>query len=158
MSKRTATLESLDRDNLTRSSNGEKNEHIMLLSTTYGLNSSLTKTIHVGLRNLNKDEFDFGLCVKLSAKGPDGIYFNMVAWQQFQQNTEIIAGYLDGSNTKPNPIIFEKILVNFTTAYGARAILVTYRQDDPAEDSADASAAKKTKNLFCRDSDATHIF
>ena len=58
---------------------------------------------------------------------------------------EIIAGYLDGSNTKPNPIIFEKILVNFTTAYGARAILVTYRQDDPAEDSADASAAKKRK-------------
>ena len=146
MSKRGATSESGDKGDLARSGNGERNEHrVMLLSTAYGLNSSFTKTIHVGLRNLNSDEFDFEPCVKLSAKGPDGIYFNMTEWQQFQQNMEIMADYFDGGNTKPNPIIFEKIRVNFTTAYSARAILITYCQIDPAEDSTDANAPKKRK-------------
>jgi hypothetical protein len=67
----------------------------MLLSTTYGLNSLYTKKIHVGLQSsINDDDFDFQPCVKLSARGSEGIHLNMVEWQHFQENIAAYGGIL----------------------------------------------------------------
>ena len=117
----------------------------MLLSTTYGLNSSYTKKIHVGLRNLEKEGFDFLPYVKLSAGGAEGIYFDMTTWEHFQQNLGIMSEYLDGGSIKPNPIIIGKIIINFTTSYGARAVLAAYRETEE-EGAAEENTASANEN------------
>ncbi|XP_067216564.1 uncharacterized protein [Linepithema humile] len=105
-------------------------QNCMLLSTTYGLNFSYTKKIHVGLQtSINSDEFDFQPFVKFSSKGADGICFNMAEWQKFQENMKQMSDYLNGNSITANSIIINKIIINFTTAYGARALLLTYREN-----------------------------
>ena len=110
---------------------------MMLANTTYGLNSSYTKKIHVGLQtSINDDEFDFQLAVKFTSKGAEGICFNMVEWQQFQENMELMTDYLNGNSVKSNSIIIKKIIINFTTTYGARALLLKYQeQEEPSSGS-----------------------
>ncbi|KYN35090.1 hypothetical protein ALC56_10560 [Trachymyrmex septentrionalis] len=56
----------------------------MLLATTYVLNNSHTKTIHVELQRTN--EGIFKSLVKLSGHNADGIYFDTDYWQQFQDH------------------------------------------------------------------------
>ena len=56
----------------------------MSLATTYGLNNSHTKMIHVGLQK-NKRK-NFKPLVKLSGHNADGIYFDIDCWQQFQDH------------------------------------------------------------------------
>ena len=61
---------------------GRNEQFHMLLSTTYGLNSSHTKRIHVGLHATN--EGVFVPMVKLTGNHADGIYFDEKSWQQLQ--------------------------------------------------------------------------
>lgn len=109
--------------------NARRNEQrYLLLSTTYGLNSSHTKKIHVGLQSTN--DGCFAPVVKLTGNYAEGICFDVVAWQQFQANMEHMNLYLNEyQKIKPDPIIIENISINFTTAYGARAVLVTYKEN-----------------------------
>jgi len=46
----------------------------MLLSTTYGLNNSHTKRLHVGLHTTNEEVFK--PLIKLSGNNANGIYFD----------------------------------------------------------------------------------
>lgn len=125
----------------------------MLLSTTYGLNSSYSKKIQVGLITEDNVEPDFLPAVKLTSHGSAGICFDMESWQKFQENMETMSTYLSGDKINLSSIIFNKIIINFTTAYGARAILIAYRENEQedlssetAEDaSADGPRLKKRK-------------
>ena len=133
----------------TRYSNAEKMEqNCMLLSTTYGLNSSYTKKIHVGLQSsINDEDFDFLPCVKLSSNGAEGIWLNMLEWQQFQENLPRMGEYLDGDNIIQNPITIGKIIINFITAYGAKALLLTYRENEQKDvPSKNISATEETSH------------
>ncbi|XP_072764106.1 uncharacterized protein [Anoplolepis gracilipes] len=115
----------------------------MLLSTTYGLNSSCTKKIHLGLMASDEEELDFLPIVKLSSHSAEGICFDMKSWQKFQENMEQMSLYLNGDKIKQSTIIIDKIIINFTIAYGARAVLVAYRenvQDLPSENIEDRNA------------------
>ena len=127
--------------------NGEKFEqNCMLLSTTYGLNSSYTKKIHVGLQtSSNEDNFDFQPAVKLTAKGAEGISFNMVEWRKFQENMELMSNYLNGKNIDPSPIIINKVIINFTTTYGTRALLLANQeQEEQVSKNIDAQEIEQT--------------
>ncbi|XP_077260818.1 uncharacterized protein LOC143896695 [Temnothorax americanus] len=107
-----------------------RNEQLhMLLSTTYGLNSSHTKRIHVGLQATS--EGVFVPMVKLTGNCADGVYFDEKSWQQFQENMGLVSEYLNGeSKLKPNSISINNISVNFTSAYGARSILLAYKENE----------------------------
>lgn len=113
-----------------------RNEHQqLLLSTTYSLNSSHTKKIHVGMQAANED--CFVPIVKLSGNYADGICLAIDTWQQFQGSMEDMRQYLcENQKTRPSPIIINNISISFTSAYGARAILVTYKEKN-AEHSAE---------------------
>lgn len=103
-------------------------QRYLLLSTTYGLNSSHTKKIHVGLQSRNNG--NFVPVVKLSGNYAEGICFDVNTWRQFQANMEHMNLYLNENlKIKPDPIIIENISINFTTAYGARAVLVAYKEN-----------------------------
>lgn len=70
-----------------------RNEHQhLLLSTTYSLNSSHTKKIHVGMQAANED--CFVPIVKLSGNYADGICLDIDTWQQFQGSMEDMRQYL----------------------------------------------------------------
>ena len=73
---------------------GKIEQQCMLMSTTYGLNSSYTKKIHVGLMVIDGDELDFLPIVKLTSHDATGICFDMESWQKFQENMELISAYL----------------------------------------------------------------
>lgn len=107
-----------------------KNEQFhMLLTTTYGLNNSHTKRIHVGLQTTS--EGVFVPMVKLTGNHAEGIYFNAGIWQQFQENMSLIEEYLGGENKlKLNPVNINNISINFTSAYGAKSILVAYKENE----------------------------
>lgn len=129
-----------------------KNEQFhMLLSTTYGLNNSHTKRIHVGLQTV---ESDFEPIVKLTGSYAEGINFNVDSWQQFQQHLELMEEYLsEETRVKPNPILVNNITINFTSAYGSRAILLAYKENEtsaedkptPSKDEEADPPAKKRK-------------
>lgn len=102
-------------------------QYHMLLSTTYGLNNSYTKKIHVGLQT--SDEGIFAPVVKLSGNNADGIYFDVDSWHQFQEIMPIMTEYLcEDSRSRPNPVTIKNIVVNFTTSYSTKSILVAYKQ------------------------------
>ena len=112
--------------------NERRNEQrYLLLSTTYGLNSSHTKKIHVGVRAKNDDDNSFEPVVKLTGNYADGICFDVDTWQQFQSNMKHVILYLSSENqmAKPDPIIINNISINFTSAYGAKAVLLAYKED-----------------------------
>lgn len=103
-------------------------QRYLLLSTTYGLNSSCTKKLHVGLQATN--EGYFAPIVKLTGNYADGICLDTDSWQQFQLNIEQMRLYLsENQKTKPSPIIINNISIGFTTAYGSRAVIVTYKEN-----------------------------
>ncbi|XP_070171145.1 uncharacterized protein [Polyergus mexicanus] len=109
--------------------NVRRNEQrYLLLSTTYALNSSCTKKLHVGLQTTI--EGYFAPIVKLTGNYADGICLDAGTWQQFQLNMEQIGLYLrENQKTKPSPIIINNISIGFTTAYGTRAVIVTYKEN-----------------------------
>lgn len=106
---------------------GRNEQFHMLLSTTYGLNASHTKRIHVGLQTTNAGIYE--PTVKLTGNSADGIYFNGDSWQQFQNNMGAMSAYLSGDyKLKPTPIVINNISISFTSAYGTRSILVAYKE------------------------------
>lgn len=131
--RRMANNDGIDIDNARR-----HEQRYLLLSTTYGLNSSHTKKIHVGLQSRN--DGSFVPAVKLSGNYAEGICFDANTWRQFQANMEHMNLYLNENlKIKPDPIIIENISIIFTTAYGARAVLVAYKEnkDHASEDKAE---------------------
>ncbi|KYN41684.1 Macrophage metalloelastase [Trachymyrmex septentrionalis] len=101
----------------------------MLLATSYGLNNSHTKTNHVGLQRTNKEIFK--PVVKLGEHNADEIYFDSDCWQQFQDNIELMKEYLSSDNrVKPNFVVIKNITINFTTSYGSKSILLTYKEEE----------------------------
>ncbi|XP_071648495.1 uncharacterized protein [Temnothorax longispinosus] len=108
---------------------GRNEQLYMLLSTTYGLNSSHTKRIYVGLQATNGGVFM--PMVKLTGNSADGVYFDEKSWQQFQENMGLVNKYLNGeTKLKPNSISINNIFVNFTSAYRARSILIAYMENE----------------------------
>src|SRR5436190_3952517 len=96
-------------------------QRYLLLSTTYGLNSSHSKKLHVGLRARNGEDESFEReVVKLTGNYIDGICVD--TWQQFQGNMEPMILYLanETQKIKPSPIIVNNISITFTSAYGTR--------------------------------------
>lgn len=112
-----------------KTDNDRRNEQrYLLLSITYGLNSSHTKKIHVGLQVTNED--CFVPIVKLTGNNADRICFDTDTWQQFQISMEHMMLCLsENQKTKPSPIIINNISIDFTTAYGIRAVIVTYKEN-----------------------------
>ncbi|KAL6253975.1 hypothetical protein P5V15_015826 [Pogonomyrmex californicus] len=112
-------------------------EQNLLLSTTYPLNTSHRKKLHVGLQ-LSRKERIFEPVVKLSGNSAEGISFDPDMWQQFQDSIRYMSAYFNGSSkSKVNPITFANIFINFTSAYGAKTVLVTYKENEnfPKENS-----------------------
>jgi len=108
---------------------GRNERFYMLLSTTYGLNNSHIKRLHVGLQTTNEGVFK--LLIKLSGNNANGIYFDADLWQEFLHNMGLISEYLTGNNKlKLNLVTIKNIYISFTTAYGARLILVTYKENE----------------------------
>ncbi|KAL6265752.1 hypothetical protein P5V15_002558 [Pogonomyrmex californicus] len=100
----------------------------MVLSTTYGLNISHTKRLHVGLQTTN--EGVFVPMIKLTGNA-EGIYFDVDSWQQFLNNMGLIDEYLNANNkSRPDPIIVKNVAINFTSSYGSRSILLTYKENE----------------------------
>ncbi|EGI65283.1 hypothetical protein G5I_06254 [Acromyrmex echinatior] len=61
---------------------------------------------------------------------------------------ELMSTYLNGSSTiKVNPVSFANIFVSFTSVYGAKAILVTRKEDEnfPKETSSASTQAESTQ-------------
>ncbi|KAL6416498.1 hypothetical protein ACFW04_013028 [Cataglyphis niger] len=109
----------------------------LLLSTTYGLNASYTKKIHVGLQATSEN--CFVPVVKLTGNYADGICLDTDTWRQFQINMEQMKQYLcENQKSKPSPIIINNISIGFTTAYGTRAVIVSYKENEgqPANNNA----------------------
>ncbi|KAL6421639.1 hypothetical protein ACFW04_014557 [Cataglyphis niger] len=115
-----------------------RNAHrYLLLSTTYGLNASYTKKIHVGLQATSEN--CFVPVVKLTGNYADGICLDTDTWRQFQINMEQMKQYLcENQKSKPSPIIINNISIGFTTAYGTRAVIVSYKENEgqPANNNA----------------------
>ncbi|KAL6416476.1 hypothetical protein ACFW04_013431 [Cataglyphis niger] len=109
----------------------------LLLSTTYGLNASYTKKIHVGLQATSEN--CFVPIVKLTGNYADGICLDTDTWRQFQTNMKQMKQYLcENQKSKPSPIIINNISIGFTTAYGTRAVIVSYKENEgqPANNNA----------------------
>ncbi|KYN21600.1 hypothetical protein ALC57_06023 [Trachymyrmex cornetzi] len=108
---------------------GRNTRFHMLFTTMYGLNNSHTKTIHVGLQRTN--EGIFKPLVKLSGNNADGIYFDADSWKQFQDNMGYMNEYLTSDNrTKTNSVVIKNFSVSFTTSYGAKSILLAYKDEE----------------------------
>ncbi|XP_050460120.1 uncharacterized protein LOC126856006 [Cataglyphis hispanica] len=103
-------------------------QRYLLLSTTYELNASYTKKIHVGLQATSEN--CFVPIVKLTGNYADGICLDTDTWQQFQISMEQMKQYLcENQKSKPSPIIINNISIGFTTAYGTRAVIVSYKEN-----------------------------
>ncbi|KAL6419786.1 hypothetical protein ACFW04_011195 [Cataglyphis niger] len=88
---------------------------IYYYTTTYGLNASYTKKIHVGLQATSEN--CFVPIVKLTGNYADGICLDTDTWQQFQISMEQMKQYLcENKKFKPSPIIINNISNGFTTA------------------------------------------
>ncbi|KYQ47781.1 hypothetical protein ALC60_13187 [Trachymyrmex zeteki] len=84
--------------------------------------------VHVGLQR--REEGIFKPLVKLTGNTADGICFDADCWQQFVDNMGLMKEYLNyDSKVKPNSIDIKNILINFTTSYGAKSILLAYKGD-----------------------------
>ena len=104
----------------------ELNEQQYLMLSTYLLNSSHTKKLHVGLQSTKEGTFES--IVKLTGNYAEGINFDSNAWKQFSENMGLMSTYLNGSNKiKVNHISFINIFVSFISVYDAKAILVQGR-------------------------------
>jgi len=103
----------------------------MLLSTTYGLNISDTKRIHVGLQSTKNGVF--APVVKLSGNNADEIYFDVDTWQQFLTIMPVMSEYFNTDNKAKVPVTVQNISINFTTSYGAKAILLTNKENEEGQ-------------------------
>jgi hypothetical protein len=122
----------------------------MLLTTTYGLNNSHTKRIHVGLQTTNKGIFE--PVVKLSGSNAGGVYIDMESWQEFQENLALMNEYLSAYNNKfkPDPIVIRNnISINFTSSYGSRSLLLTCKKDEnTSEEKGDSASPTKKRKTY----------
>ncbi|KYQ50082.1 hypothetical protein ALC60_09497 [Trachymyrmex zeteki] len=127
----------------------------MLLTTSYGLNNSHTKTIHVGLQRTNKGIFK--PLVKLTGHNADGIYFDTECWQLFQEQLGLMNEYLTSDNrVKPNFVIIKNYTINFTTSYGAKSILLACKEEEEnskenlpkEEDALDSTPPAKKRRTY----------
>lgn len=131
---------------------GLRPENYMILATTYTLNNSDTKRIQIGLRSLNEDGV-FKPAIKLSGNTSNGLCIDFDTWLKFQQHVERASSYLRGAtHGVPEPVAINNIVMQFTSAYGAKSIMLTYRQKTEEEriatsasDSAIGPASKKRK-------------
>ena len=143
-------------DNLgTRNFDEGRNDRLhMLLTTTYGLNNSHTKRIQVGLQSTK--EGVFVPLIKLSGNNADGINFDVDSWLQFQDHTGLMSEYLRGDGKlKPNPVGIKNINISFTSAYGSRSILISYKEteeerssEETVEDAADSLPVTKKRRHY----------
>jgi len=136
---------------------GRNERFHMLLLTTYSLNNSHTKKLHVELQTTNEGVFK--PLVKLSGSNANGIYFDADSWQ-FLHNMGLMSEYLTRNNKlKPNPVIIKNIYISFTTAYRARSILMTYKKNEEElygkyhrlrrnKEMADSSPAAKKRKTY----------
>ncbi|RLU19401.1 hypothetical protein DMN91_007958 [Ooceraea biroi] len=124
----------------------------MLLTTSYGLNNSHTKRIHVGLQTTSDGVFV--PVVKLNGNYAEGIHFDAESWLRFQKSMKLMKEYLGSHNrSRPDPISIDNISTSFTTSYGARSILVAYKENEAhttgnthaEEETALTPASKKRK-------------
>ncbi|KYN11360.1 hypothetical protein ALC57_16489, partial [Trachymyrmex cornetzi] len=68
---------------------------------------------------------------KLSGNNADGIYFDANSWKQFQDNMGYMNECLTSDNrTKTNSVIIKNISISFTTSYGAKSILLAYKDEE----------------------------
>jgi hypothetical protein len=127
---------------------GRDEQQYLLLSSTYPLNSSQTKKIHVGLQS--SEENGFVPIVKLSGNSAEGINFDHDTWQRFKGHMKLMSGYLNDSNkTKINPVSFANIFVSFTTSYGAKAILISYKEnEEPTPTTEEAQPPMKKRKPY----------
>ncbi|KAL6419165.1 hypothetical protein ACFW04_014042 [Cataglyphis niger] len=90
--------------NIESGGNDRRKQRYLLLSTTYGLNASYTKKLHMGLQVIN--DCCFAPIVKLTENYVDGICLDIDTWEQFQAYMEHMSLYLNESpKIKPSPII-----------------------------------------------------
>ncbi|XP_039303332.1 uncharacterized protein LOC120359502 [Solenopsis invicta] len=126
----------------------------MLLTTTYGLNNSHTKRILVGLQTTKKGIFE--PVVKLSGSNADGVYFDAESWLQFQENMGVMSDYLNANNKfKPEPVVIKNISVIFTSSYGSKSLLLTYKEKEKSdsaentnEEGEDSAPPMKKRKLY----------
>ncbi|KYN11194.1 hypothetical protein ALC57_16662 [Trachymyrmex cornetzi] len=111
-----------------RNNDMERNTRFhMLFTTTYGLNNSHTKTIHVGLQRTI--EGTFKPLVKLSGNNADGIYFDADSWKQFQDN---MVGYMNEYLTSDNRMKTNSVVSG------------NFRKEEVASDSTPPSKKRRT--------------
>lgn len=116
----------------------KKNEKHLLLSTTYGLNSSCTKRVVTGLV-LNKRAEPKPIIKLVNATGGQ-IVLQQKTWNALGEQLDIISDYLDFDVYADAQWYLDKVdlgdyVVTFTTAHGERAIRL-----DPVPDADDASS------------------
>jgi len=108
-----------------------REETLDILLTTYGLNNSHTKIIHVGLQRTNKGIFK--PLVKLGHNA-DRIYFDTDCWQQFQDHIEFMNKYLSSDNrVKPNFVVIKNITISFTTSGQNQYCCIKKKKKIPTE-------------------------
>lgn len=103
----------------------KKSEKHLLLSTTYGLNTSFTKKIAVGLGLRSDDQFE--PVIKLLNNTTEGVYLCLSAWTELANALETISDYFEFDVYADAQWYLDEIdlgdcCVKFTTAHGARAI------------------------------------
>jgi len=105
----------------------------------------------MGLQCTKKGTFE--LIVKLTGNYTEEISFDSNPWKQFQENIGLMSTYLNGSSKiKVNPISFANIFVSFISAYGAKAILVTRKEDEnfPKKTSSTSTVHSRKQNQHNR--------
>lgn len=110
----------------------KKSDKNLLLAATYGLNTSFTKKIAVGLGLRGGEEFE--PLIRLSGNTPDGICLGLSAWTALSNALETISDYFDFDVYADAQWYLDEIElgddcnIRFTTAHGARAIRFDVQQ------------------------------
>lgn len=126
----------------------------LLLSTTYALNKSNSKSVSIGL------QYNAGYyheVIKLGGSGAShkNITLDRGNWKTFKDQFEIVSAYLEDSYDfyhrfgRPNKIFLQNLDVDFTTAYGQKSISISERpvavQNFDDDESTRQPAYKKSK-------------
>jgi len=81
-------------------------------------------------KSRTRESWLFKPLVKLNGNNANGIYFGADSWQQFLHNIGLMSELSGDNKLKPNPVTIKNIYISFTTAYGVRSILVTYKENE----------------------------
>ncbi|XP_025160386.1 protein farnesyltransferase subunit beta-like [Harpegnathos saltator] len=128
------------------------NNRNMLLCTTYALNNSDTKKMQVGLRT-TYDMGPFEPTIRIMGNTSSGILLDLNTWEKFKNVIPSANSYLCGENKNtPTPIIINNISINFTSAYSARAVILSQRgkmldESGPAKKTSEESTHLKQPPL-----------